>query len=508
MATKTPGAACYKRGMRGHYALALTLVSACRGGAGDGGPGGSTTVDASSGPTSTGAATSDASGSTAADSSSTGDTGEPQGPWQPGTVYPSLPEPSPRGLLDLRGLMHTHSVYSHDACDEMPTDPDGESNRECFEDLRRALCQTRHDFVMFTDHPDRFADNEYPDTLLYDPDRGDALLERDGQPVGNWSGCDAAAPVLLLAGSEGATMPVGLEHHADDRGDYGLVTPEAIMALKAAGAVSLVAHTEDWSVEQLETLPLDGFEMFNLHANVLLNLPAVAELLAKLAAGGEGLPHSDLAIMPMWSEDPRYLERWGSVLAHDVRRVTTVGTDAHRNTFMQVLPDGERVDSFRRMMQWFSNHLLVEPAADGSWDDRALKEALRARRLYAAFEYMGYPEGFDAHVQSAAGIVEIGGEVSLADAPTIHATAPSVRELDPGVTAPEISLHVMRAIEGGFEEVHDGVDTIDYVPDAPGAYRIEVRIVPHHLAGWLGDYVALADAPRPWIYANAFFVRP
>ena len=97
---------------------------------------------------------------------------------------------------------------------------------------------------------------------------------------------------------------------------------------------------------------------------------------------------------------------------------------------------------------------------------------------------------------------------SLADAPTIHATAPSVRELDPGVTAPEISLHVMRAIEGGFEEVHDGVDTIDYVPDAPGAYRIEVRIVPHHLAGWLGDYVALADAPRPWIYANAFFVRP
>lgn len=482
------------------------MVTACRGGAGDGDA--TAAVDTSAGPASTGTGTGGATTTGADASSSTTDGGEPQGPWQPGTVYPSLPEPNPRGLLDLRGLMHTHSVYSHDACDEMPTDPDGHFNRVCFEDLRRALCQTRHDFVMFTDHPDRFADNEYPDTLLYDAERGDVLLERDGMPVGNWSGCDDLAPVLLLAGSEGATMPVGLEHHADDRGNYGLVTPEAIMALKAAGAVSLVAHTEDWSVEQLETLPLDGFEMYNLHANVLLNLPAAAQLLAKLADDGNGLPHSDLAIMPMWSEDPRYLERWGTVLAHDVRRVTTVGTDAHRNTFMQVLPDGERVDSFRRMMQWFSNHLLVEGAADGSWDDRALKDALRSRRLYAAFEYMGYPEGFDAHVESTAGLVEIGGEVSLAAAPTIHATAPTVRGLDPAATAPEISLHVMRAIEGGFEEVADGVDAIDYVPDAPGAYRVEVRIVPHHLEGWLGDYVALADAARPWIYANAFFVVP
>ena len=43
----------------------------------------------------------------------------------------------------------------------------------------------------------------------------------------------------------------------------------AIARHKSAGAVVLVAHTEDWTPEQLTTLPLDGFEMYNLHANTL-----------------------------------------------------------------------------------------------------------------------------------------------------------------------------------------------------------------------------------------------
>jgi hypothetical protein len=436
----------------------------------------------------------------------TGDTEGMAGPWQPGTVYPSLPDPTPRGLLDLRGLMHTHSVYSHDACDEMPV-VDGEVNHPCFEDLRRALCQTRHDFVMFTDHPDLFAETEYPDNLLFDGARGDVLLDRDGEPMGNWSGCDDGPGPLLLAGTEGATMPVGLERHVPDRGVYGDVTPEAIEAFKLEGAVSLVAHAEDWTVEQLETLPLDGFEMYNLHANTLLNIAAAVGLIAKIA-DGNGLPHPDLTVMPLWTEDARYLERWGTVLAHGTRRVTTAGTDAHRNTFMQELPDGERIDSFRRMMMWFSNHLLVEAGRDGTWDDRALKDALRSRRLYAAFEYMGYPEGFDARIEAGDTIVEIGGEVSFADGPTIYAVAPTVRGLDPAATPPQITVHVLRAIEGGFEEVFAGGDALEYVPDAPGAYRIEVRIVPLHLTEYLGDYVDLASEPRPWIYANAFYIDP
>lgn len=465
-----------------------------------------TTAPTSMGPADTSGATTGAATTTADGSGSSGGDTEGDGPWQPGTVYPSDPEPNPRGFLDRRGLMHTHSVYSHDACDEMPVGEDGGYNQPCYEDLRRGMCQTRHDFIMFTDHPELFDQTEYPDNLLFDEARGDALLERDGEPVANWTGCEDWPGALVLAGTEGATMPVGLERHLSDRSLYGQVTPEAIEAFKLEGAVSLLQHTEDWSVEQLETLPVDGFEMYNLHANTLLNIAAAVGLIAKLADGGDGLPHPDLTIMPLWSEDARYLERWGTVLAHGIRRVTTAGTDAHRNTFMQELPDGERIDSFRRMMLWFSNHLLVETAPDGSWDDRALKDAMRARRLYVAFEYMGYPQGFDAHLEVGDAVVEIGGEASFADAPVLRATAPTVRGMDPAATPAQITVHVMRAIEGGFEEVHAGSGTIEYVPDAPGAYRVEVRIVPLHLMEFLGDYTDLATTPRPWIYANAFYL--
>jgi hypothetical protein len=221
-----------------------------------------------------------------------------------------------------------------------------------------------------------------------------------------------------------------------------------------------------------------------------------------------GVPHPDLAIFPIWSEDPRYLERWGSVLAHGVRRVTTFGTDSHRNTLPQELADGERVDSFRRMLLWFSNHVLVQPGEGGTWDDVAVKDALRAGRLYGVFEYMGYAQGFDAYVEAGGETFEIGAEVSFADAPEIVAVAPVVQELDPAVDAPEITVHVLRAIEDGFEEVAQGTDMLQYVPDGPGAYRVEVRIVPHHLATYLGAYADDAASPRVWIYANPFYVVP
>src|SRR5688572_5888116 len=40
--------------------------------------------------------------------------------WSPGTVFSSAKAPNARGLIDMRGLIHAHSVYSHDACDETP----------------------------------------------------------------------------------------------------------------------------------------------------------------------------------------------------------------------------------------------------------------------------------------------------------------------------------------------------------------------------------------------------
>jgi hypothetical protein len=509
--TSGPGAAMTNCHVR--WGLVALSCAACRGGGeGEAETSGAVTTSASAtgSGTTTATTTSTTTGEGGADDSSGSDTGAPAGPWEPGTVYPSDPGPHPRGWLDRRGLVHAHSPYSHDACDEMPRDAEGNIDAVCFEDLRRGMCQTRHDFLMLTDHRDSFSDSTFPDVLLYRDDLGDALVERDGGPVASWAACDGAAPVLVMAGCEAGTMPVGLPGHVpgDHSQIYGDATPEAITALKDHGAVVLVAHTEEWTVEQLEMLPLDGFEMYNLHANMFANLAGVATFLELLDNEDPGLPHSDLALFAVWTEDPDYLTRWGSVLAHGTRRVTTMGTDSHRNTLPQLMPDGERVDSFRRLMQGFSNHLLVQPDDAGEWDDLAIKDALRSGRLYGVFEYMGYAQGFDAYVDAGGDAIEIGGEVSLADAPEIRATAPRVQELDPDGPAPEITLHVLRAIEGGFEEVASGTDELAYVPDAEGAYRVEVRMVPRHLGPWLGAYEDDAETARVWIYANPFYVGP
>ncbi|HEY1100637.1 MAG TPA: hypothetical protein VGF99_16980, partial [Myxococcota bacterium] len=107
----------------------------------------------------------------------------PSTSWAPGTMLPSAHE-ARRGLVDVRGLVHAHTIYSHDACDGEPVDDDGVRNAVCLDDLRRGLCQTRHDFVMFTDHDSDFAAIEFPDTLLFDAARGDVLVEHDVDVAG------------------------------------------------------------------------------------------------------------------------------------------------------------------------------------------------------------------------------------------------------------------------------------------------------------------------------------
>jgi hypothetical protein len=429
--------------------------------------------------------------------------------WKPGVVYPTARDAT-RGLLDRRGLIHAHSVYSHDACDDEPV-KDGARDPVCFDDFRRGLCQSKHDFVMLTDHRDAFDETEFPDALLYRKDRGDTLVERGGKPVASFAACPDGSRALIMAGAEAGTMPVGLEGHAAPAGErgelYGAQSPEAIAKLKAQGAIVLVAHTEGWSTDSLAELPLDGFEMYNLHANAFANAGATLELLLLNSEHPEELPTPDLIGIPIFQEDPRYLEKWGNVLSRGLRRVTTMGTDCHRNSFPALLPDGERGDSYRRMMIWLSNHLLVRPDEDGSWDDRHLKEALKSGRLYGAFEAAGYPIGFDYFAEKEGEILEMGSETS--GKLELVVKMPSVLGLDATKTPPDLTLRILRATSEGFEEVASGKqEELRFEVNSPGAYRAEVRMVPKHLANDLGKFTPdILTRGLVWVYSNPIYVR-
>ncbi len=475
-------------------------------------------------------------------------------PWTPGITYTTPAAPVYRGLVDRRGLIHAHSINSHDACDSAPRlMPDGTvpvkdyagttiPNAACFADFRNDLCKSKHDFVFLTDHRGLFDSTPFPaldkktdastepDTAAYAPSRGDKLIARDGHAVANLTTCPDGHTALIIPGHEGNNlMPVGLESHPSSQ-TYGADTdpkqfPGSTAEITAAiadhhahGAVVLVAHPENLSKEELVALPIDGFEMYNVHANTLYTghgIQAAATLIGELPPNvpeGQGrLPaNPDTVFLAIFSEDAEYLTRWGYALSKGVKRVTTMGSDCHRNSLPQILPDHERIDSYRRVMGWFSNHLLATPDAQGNVDDLALKKALKAGRAYGTFEVLGYPIGFDYHAEVGGAVSEMGDEVSVASQPVFHVTMPTVQNLDPAKEKPELTIRIMRAIDHdtGWVEVAKGTGDVTFAPTEPGAYRAEVRSLPKHLRqefgpvadDWLShDYV--------WIYSNAIYVK-
>jgi hypothetical protein len=471
-------------------------------------------------------------------------------PWTPGVAYASPSGPVYRGLLDLRGLIHAHSVHSHDACDGAPTAGTlGTTaltlNRTCYDQFRDDLCTAKIDYVFLTDHGAMFDDTEYdpaaasplrPETqegdnaMLWSKSRGDQLVSRSGLPVANRIACPAGGASLIIPGNEGNNlMAVGLERHvsADPSGraaTYGIDTTPAdfpgsapavaaaIATEKASGAVVLIAHPENLSKEELAAFPIDGFEMYNLHANVLFTdhgAQAVLSLIVNNAPGGNRalIPtNPNTAFLSIFNEDPRYLSRWAFALSQGQKRVTTMGSDCHQNAIPDLLSDGFRGDRYWRVMEWFTNHLLVTPGVDGGWDDQQLKAALSAGRLYGAFEALGYPLGFDFHAASGATVAEMGGDVALGA--TLSVNLPAIRDLDPAAPAPAFTVRLLRANGEAWDEVAAGPGDLAFVATVPGAYRAEVRMVPNHLTDALGPvaHTALAH-DYVWIYANPIYVH-
>jgi hypothetical protein len=423
-------------------------------------------------------------------------------PW---TVIPSAELGAPRGWTLQRGIIHTHSPYSHDACDDHPF-IDGVRDEECFEDVRDGMCQTAQDFVFLTDHDDLFAYHEYPDVLLYAT--GDELIERDGLPVANRLACPEGHHVIVSAGTESAMMPIGLEHHVGDTLEermaaYNEISPEAVERLKDAGAVALVHHTEEWDLDTLISLPLDGIEIYNVHFNLMDNMGAAIKMYGLMRSDPDALPAIELALLAVFQENTRDLFRWSKLV--ELRPTAGIlATDSHRNVFQAESPDGERLDSFRRLMHWFSNYVLVR--GEGGVDDRLLKDAIRHGRVYGAFDVLGYPQGFDFHATQGEAVHELGDRLASAEGVHLVLTLPRVARQDPAGPQAEISGRILKSADGEWLEVASGDGATVEVDAEVGVYRAEVHITPHHLTAWLGATPEDFLHDWVWVYSNAIYV--
>lgn len=417
-----------------------------------------------------------------------------------------------RGLEAARGIVHLHSPYSHDACDGQPRDGDlGPIDEECLSHLRAALCTTRMDYAALTDHDASMADEEF-ETLLLARGDDELVLGTGGTAIASRLACDDGHRVLLTVGGENPLMPVMLDRHVDGtvaerHAIYDGQDAAAADAMRAAGAVLWIPHTESRTAQELMPLVPSGIEVYQLHANIdpdireeFLGLEAGAaiEAVVQFADTNPTGPEPDLALLSFLSPNQPALATWDALLAAGLRVAGSGGTDAHENSLPIMLRDGERGDSYRRMMRWFSNVVLVEDRTDVA----QIEAALAAGRMFVAFELMGTPEGLDVH----AGAVELGGTAAVGA--TLEVAVPRVLDLDPSLPAPEIAARVIRVTGAGASVVAEGAGPLSVPLDEPGAYRVEVTIRPLHLGPYLGNLgTAYAEQTLPWIYTSPIYVE-
>jgi hypothetical protein len=417
-----------------------------------------------------------------------------------------------------RGIVHLHSVYSHDACDGEPRAVDGTVDEACLADLRAALCDTRMDFAALTDHDDSMADEAWGPSLFIQRGADEPVLDESGQQVASRLACDDGRRVLVTVGGENDLMPIMLDRHPD--GDvpaihavYNANDAAAVDTYRSLGGLAWIAHSESKSIDLLRSLGLDGMEIYNLHAAVdpdirpeWLGLDAGGGITGVLefAAMDADAAEPDLGVLPLLFENAPSVDKWHTLLGEGRRMAVTAGSDAHQNVLNVSFKDGERGDSYRRVLRWFSNVALVEDRADPA----AIEAAFAAGRIFTAFEILGTPEGFDARLTHAGGIGELGSEVAAADAIAIEATTPAVADLDPRLPAPEIWTRIVRVDAAGATEVASGSGLVTAPATTAGAYLVEVRIRPHHLGPYLGSLgTAYADAEYVWIHASPLYVR-
>ncbi|MFT7624950.1 MAG: hypothetical protein ACI9WU_004141 [Myxococcota bacterium] len=442
-----------------------------------------------------------------------------------------LPDLLPRGLpatsalgqdgdlRPLRTIIHAHSIYSHDACDGEPVLKNGEPNEECLASFREALCTDHIDVMMLTEHTSRASQSHFEELFLHRA--GDEWVEEDGIKVASVIICEDGHRAHIMPGLEGGSgeiSPLGLTGHpVEPTGDdfsavgaaYGDASPEGVAKLRAKNAVTTAIHLESQPKDWLATADLDALEIGNLHALVAPDLraligldpdgPVVAFTEWLFAEDGRA---PDLVFLEFHERLQAYMGWWDDLLQ---KRFITgfAGNDVHQNVLPLQMPDGDRVDSYRRMMKWYVNHLMVPELTP-----QAIRGAIKRGSLYMVFEIMGSPREFVFHAQSDDTVWRSGDTVpKSAREAGLRLVAPAPPAIiGEASVAPQVAMRLFRITADSSEVVADVEGGLDFTVTEPGRYRLEVFATPTHLANYLGDRGELVRE-LPWIYTNPIEVE-
>ena len=470
------------------------------------------------------------------------------------------PDAGPVTYQIARVALHVHSAISHDACDHHGTNggPLVSLDQDCLDQLEAALCSQRIDIAFLTDHPRYMDSKPIEDDVL--------LRGRGEQPLRDASGAVIGAQLpcgtQMAPGWEGThTMPLGLTRQLTDAESnaYGTHTDNtetladmqaALATVHAAGGIYFTAHSEEPDLPEtvLEQLQTDGMEWYNIHGNFIALLGGQGDLLtgpsplAVITAikdlepfllGGHAA--ADLAYLPLLKVHfPEVgLQKWTQVLG--ARFIAAgLGNDVHRNVSVAplckgavlmalcqaastlypnvltalaaggqlLLSDGERLDSYARVLRWLNNRALVT-----SMDIAAAREAMGRGRSYGVFAVLGEPGPVSFQARAADGtLLQMGDSAPAAGATLLlRLPDPPAPDLGPQWTAQDAARAQLHAVLWRGGEQVAAFDTwsaaVEFPVDQPGRYWLEVRVVPRHLDALAGGS-DLTSAEYRWVLMN------
>jgi len=374
------------------------------------------------------------------------------------------------GWNEYRGILHSHSKYSHDS--EVP-----------FEVILRALKGAGLDFICLSDHPIA--------------GRADFSLQWHGLRDGK----------LFIPGFEmkEGIMPFGVASSIV----LSNQTDSATLARQISGNGGLLfyAHPEeprDWDRPELV-----GMEIYNIHTDFKRNSRNFRALVPDLLLNQGRYPEH--VLRTVFSRPVDFLHRWDDL--NRTRHITGIAAnDCHQNVgfrgiytrsgtirvedtspktlkefklnwltrplarllFGPLQPDRKlfhvQLDPYDRMARFVNTHVLAHELSEP-----AILDALRAGRVFVGFDMIADSSSFRWFAADGTNQTVM-GEAAPFSAGT--------------------RLHVLSPLPCRFTVLKDGsaIDrqegrAVDWTPSGPGKYRVEAELKV------LGEWV-------PWVYAN------
>lgn len=431
-----------------------------------------------------------------------------------------------------RVMTHFHSAYSWDACDYSGLNENNEPNRDCLDHLRAATCTNHLDYVFFTDHMKKMTEFTEQELLLLETDQGDEWIHEDSSSTittqGNWRApCADGFRPRFAFGFESKLLGLGLSRQLSSTAsenqaryeEWSRTTRDTLV--NELHALVGVPHTEDKTIEAIEELSPDFIEIYNLHANLdpnlrrtylrrdpIQTLPAILSYLIDPFS----LLEPDLLFLHFLDRHETYYSIWDRLLARGNRITGLAGNDAHENTFPIATADGERLDSYRRMSKFVSNHCLVN---EDSF--HAIKTAIRNHECLVVFEAMGTPSGFSFSAFPSSSDpstrTTLGGTLTRPPQTevTLEVEVPSLVGISGDDVKPRMIVDILHIDPSGVSSIIsnsvDPTGTISVRTLDSGPFRVEISLRPKHLYNRAKPYEEMTLEKFPWISSNPLFVE-